>query len=151
MARKPVLNIENAHIIFRNFAGKETQFNRAGERNFCVIIDSPEQADILAKDGWNIKQLRPLEEGDRPANYIPVSVSYKVAPPKVIMINPRGRQTVLDEDSIEILDYADIVGVDLSINPYEWEVNGKTGIKAYLKAMYVTIEEDAFEAKYAQD
>lgn len=140
---------ENCRIIFRNFAGEQSQYNRAGDRNFCVVIEDLEVAKRLQDDGWNIKFRPPLDEGGEETAYLPVAVSYSNQPPNIVMLTSRGR-TRLDEETVDILDYAEIENVDLIVNPYNWEVNGKSGVKAYVKSMYVTIREDPLQAKYAE-
>jgi hypothetical protein len=142
--------MEGVRIIFRNFAGKEGQYNREGDRNFAVLLDE-KVASAMAEDNWNIKWLRPRseEEQEEPQAYLPISVNFKGRPPRIVLITSRGR-TNLDEDSVETLDWADIINVDLIVRPYEWVVNDKSGVKAYLQALYVTIEEDPLEIKYAE-
>ena len=145
---KPI-TFEDARILFRNFEGREEKFNPPGRRSFCVLLD-PKSADVLAADGWNVRWLEPREEGDARQPYLQVSVSYKARPPKIVMISETSKnKTFLTEDTVHIIDWADIKTVDFIVTPYHWDVNGKTGIKAYLKKMFITLEEDELELKYA--
>lgn len=139
--------VEDARIIFRNFAGKEGQYNREGDRNFAVVLPADVAAEMLA-DGWNVRYLAAREEGDEDTPYISVSVSFANRPPRVVLLTSTAR-THLGEDSVEVLDWADIREADLIARGYDWDVNGKQGTKAYLQSLFVTIEEDALERKYA--
>ena len=140
------ISIENARIIFRNFAGKPSKFNAEGKRNFCLIL-SNEDGERLKEIGWNIKYLNPRDPDDEPQAYMQVSVAFDNFPPNIWLISG-GKKTKLDEDSVSVLDYAEIENVDIIVRPYSWAVNGKGGIKAYVKNMYVTIAENEFEKKY---
>lgn len=144
---KKTFMIEGARIVFRNFAGKEGQYNREGDRNFAVILPQ-DTADILAADGWNVKYLTSRDENESDTPYLSIAVNFKNRPPRVVMLTSQAR-TNLTEDSVEVLDWAEIENVDLIATPYEWSVNGKTGIKAYLKSLFVTISEDELDLKYS--
>lgn len=138
------LVIENAQLIFKNFSGKEGTFNPKGQRNFCVILD-PEVAKNLKKDGWNVKELKPREEGDIPTQILKVNVKFGHRPPNIVIVSTGGKSRI-DESEVNMLDWAEIEKVDLTINPYEWEP-GK--FSAYLKSLYATIEVDPLEEKYS--
>lgn len=140
------IRIEGARIGFRNFSGEEGRFNPKGRRNFCVFLEEDIAKD-MKKEGWNVKWLEPREEGDEPQAYLQVKVVFGKIPPKIVLVTGRGK-TRLDEDTVNILDWAEIQNVDLIIRPYNWEVNGDTGVSAYIKTMYVTLREDEFESKY---
>ncbi|MGL4451402.1 MAG: hypothetical protein ACRCTZ_09450 [Sarcina sp.] len=145
--------IENARLIFKNFSGGATAFNREGNRNFCVILEDEEVVDAMISDGWNIKFLKARDEDDADIAYIQVTVNYKNVPPEVYSIlerrNGQKIKTMLNEDTIDSLDEVYITNVDLILRPYHWAVQGKEGVKAYLKKMYVTIDPDVLADKYA--
>jgi hypothetical protein len=148
--RMPNLVLENVRIMFRNFAGNPTKFDPVGgKRDFCVAIEDEEVAEQLAKDGWNIKYLKGNEEQELPPlAYMKVKVNFDGRfPPNCVMITHKGR-TTLTEDLVSILDWSDILMVDMILNPSFWDVNGKTGVTAYLKSIYVTILEDELSLKY---
>lgn len=147
--RKPSMpvTLNDARVMFRNFGGKQGQYNPPGKRNFVVFLPF-EIARILEQDGWNIKQLKSREEGEVPQDYIKVNVkldSYK--PPKIYMINSRGR-TQIDESMVDMLDWVDFGKVDLIISPYNYEVNGNEGTTAYLQTFFGIIVEDELELRY---
>jgi hypothetical protein len=141
------LIFENSRIIFRNFKGLPGPYNEAGERSFAVIIDDFEFAENLDRLGWNIKYLKAREEGEVPQPYMQVKVKYGKRPPRIVMITSKSR-TELDEETVELLDHADILSVDMIINPFTWAVRGDSGIKGYLKTMFVVINEDYLELKW---
>lgn len=141
------ITIEEAELLYRNFVGREDRYNQPGDRNFCVYLDDG-IADQLKKDGWNVRIQEPREEGDAPRFYLPVAVSFKYYPPQITLITSTGRKRI-DEDTIASFDGMTFTNVDIVCNGSRWGDAEKGGIKAYLKTMFATLEEDELERKYA--
>ena len=147
MADQQTVVMESIELVYPNFQGKEGLYNRAGDRNFCVALPRG-VAEAMSRDGWNVKEGKVREEGDEPRFTLEVAVSFKVRPPKIWMITSRGR-TGIGETEVDLLDFVEFKNVDVILNPYSWDINGKQGIKAYLGTMFATINEDQLELKYS--
>lgn len=143
------LTLEDRRIIFRNLSGKEGKYNAEGVRNFAVVL-TEEEGKLMENDGWNVKWGKPREDEEPLPPYLKVNVKYggKGAPPRIVLITSRGK-TALGEQEVQLIDWADIIKVDMIIRPWHYEIGGREGISAYLKAFYVTIREDELELKYA--
>lgn len=146
------INIPNAQLGFKNFEGRAGEFNDEGTRNFVVFLED-ELADELEAEGWNVKHPKPREsdkdEEDQRRRYLPVGLAFDNYPAKVVQVideEPR----VMHEDEVGMLDWAEIDNVDLVIRPYSWGPNafGQSGVKAYTKAIYITLVYDEFASKY---
>ena len=148
--RKDILEIEDARIIYRNFEGVASKFNREGDRNFAVIVPNDEIKDILVEAGWNVKIKPPRDEDDTPFMFIPVKVKFNN---RGLAAYLRSGETVtrLNEQTIGILDEIDTQSVSMDLRPYDWDVNGKTGRTAYLQAINVIQNIDRFGDMYAQE
>lgn len=170
------LEIGNAQILFRNFAGRrktqivngrETVVNDEGKRNFTVILD-PEKSDIFwngeqvmdpdfgqfladMDDAWNVTVKPGKEEGEGPQYRLSVAISYDSSiQPELYMI-VGNKKVLMDAETIGNLDYADIIKADIVINsgrPYESQRRGRSMVKAWCNRGYFTIMQDRFGSEY---
>lgn len=142
------LQIDEARIIYRNFAGAPSQFNREGDRNFSVVIPDEEIADALAAEGWNVK-IKEREDGSV-LMVLPVKIKFNERGPKIYLQSGKSRN-ILSEDECARLDKIAILCVNMDLRPYDWDINGKTGRTAYLDAIEVYQEMDRFAERYAEE
>ena len=149
-APRGILQIDDARIIYRNFSGVGSKFNREGDRNFAVYIPDEDMAEELKERGWNVKIKPPREDGDDPFMFLPVKIKFNDRGPSVYLVTGN-KKTPLNENTISCLDDIDILSVDLDIRPYDWEVNNKTGRTAYLQSIWVTQEVDRFASRMMED
>ena len=149
-APRGILQIDDARIVYRNFSGAGSKFNREGDRNFAVVMPDQEMADALIAEGWNVKIKPPRDEDDTPFMYLPVKIKFNDRGPNCYLATGT-RMNRLDEESICCLDDVDILSVDMDIRPYDWDVNGKVGRTAYLASIKVTQEVDRFASRFAEE
>lgn len=145
------LMIEDAKILFTNFAGSPTRYNsEGGKREFSVALPLNLVED-LEKDGWNVKYRKNADgEFDPERPYLSVKVSYKFRAPAIWLI-AGGRKQLMTEDTVGTLDNITIKTADVVIHPSVYDVRGQQGISAYVKELYVVMDDESasFASKYA--
>ena len=155
-----VIEINNARVIYRNFAGRGDKYNREGDRNFAVVIPNEELKDALVNDlnkygvGWNVKIKPGRDEDEAPFMYLQVKVKYskndrgETRGPDVYLKSGNAVNR-LTEDMVDMLDEIDIESVDLDVRPYDDIISGKPFRAAYLQSIWVTQKVDRFAERFA--
>lgn len=152
--RGDVITVPNARILWPNFSGAADKYNAEGDRNFNLHL-TKEQADELARDGWNVKCKfpRPEEDTDQQEERCVLKITVNFSgpkPPQITGIGSRSRnRTEYHAGIAGLIDSAEIVECDLSFVPYFWDVQGNIGVTAYLRKMYFVIREDELDEKWA--
>lgn len=147
----PDLSIRNANIGTgngRNFSGQKRVVNgqvvnAEGMRNFLLLLDD-DVAEMLKQDGWNVKYTKPRDPDDKPTAYISVDASFGKYPPEVWKKTPNGKPVKLEEEDMAALDEDKFLEAHVVVHPRRYDVQGRTGVKAYLRRLLVTVADDEF-------
>lgn len=143
------LTLEHVRLIYKNFSGEEKQFNPKGSRVFSAVIEDIAFGEQLKKEGWAVRPLLDRDTGEQDAWQLPVKVNFDGIPPRIYKVSPStGNQTLLSVNTVDMLDYLPIDYADLTVNPYEWTVQGNSGVKAYLSVLYAVIQEEELDLKW---
>lgn len=146
-APKGILQLDNVRIIYRNFAGVGSKFNREGDRNFAIVIDDPNIAKDLKDRGWNVRAKEGRREDDGMFYYLPVKIKFNGNGPNVFL-KTGSSMNKLTESTVCLIDDIDIASVSCDLRPYDWDVNGRNGRTAYLASACITQVDDRFLDEY---
>lgn len=148
--------LDGRDIIFKNFTGRESDFNALGSRNFNLIIRDEELAQQLSEEGFNVKIRPPREEGDDAIYHLKISVRYRKRDGSLVKFPPRitidnGRNSVeLGEDGCSDLDNLMINECDIEFRA--WENPRDPGkLCCDLVEMWASVTRTGLAAKHARD
>lgn len=152
--------VDDTKFIFAtNFAG-DPEVDRFGDsrRKANLLIPSREQAMALIDEGVKVRATRPRQDDDpdtfEPEYFVPILLKFRTKdgtavkyPPKVYLVSGRSK-TLLDEESVGILDHVHVKNVNVVLNPYVYD-HTKDGISLYVRTMYVEqAEDDPYADRY---
>lgn len=152
------LEFENADILtksWRNFSGKNNKYD---SHRFFHISLTEEEANVLRKDGWNVREWNPTNPSEPTMWVLKVTIDYEIGErypqyrPRIFKVREQKRPLLLSEDLLDDLDQKIFTLANVEIRPYDWKIqNGNSGRKAMLSSMFFKVAENSFGAKYFQD
>lgn len=154
------LIIRNAEIDYLNFEGRATDYNSAGCRNFCLILDDLDLVNKMIEDHWNMRPYKPsLNEstGEYEKYYTQINVAYGsefYPDPQIIYVSAGGRkqEDIFEADlNSEITPdklYFERVDLTIRLNRSTNKRTKEPQTKGYLMRMYAWIEEDELKKEY---
>lgn len=141
--------IEDARIVWANFTGRPTKSNpNGGVIAFDVILDE-ETAARLKDIGWNVRWYENEQKPDASFWHLNIKIGFNYNPPQIHRICGDYCYE-LNEKTIGQLAKDQIQTMDITFTPYIYDVNGKTGVKAYLSEMAVVVRESPIAKKYGR-
>ena len=149
------LSVEHAVLIFKNFSGAPTKFvPQGGKRTFNVVL-SDEAASELKELGWNVKEKAPRnpDEEFMYTTEIVINMNARRQPHLWLCSEKNGkkRMTMLDENTMSLLDDGEFSNIDIIINPWKHDKSKDFSVKGYLHAIWATQSAGVdFGDKYAE-
>lgn len=146
--RLPQIVIQDAKLLFRNFAGAaRPPYNQAGDRN-CNVLVPPELAAQLKADGWNVRTLKATDETVEPGQTIAFTINMQSQfPPRIWLCTPGHKPELMEADDLQILDYAKFTSVSLKINPWIWQASPQR-VSGFLEEGFFELEPDPLRDRY---
>lgn len=154
--RSNLVIIEGTKFIYEtNFSGDPKRDRRYGndQRKANLVIPDMELARQLIDDGFNVKSTKPKEgeeEGFIPRYFVSIKANYDSKwPPKIYLVTEDGNSTLLDAESVGVIDDMWVESVNAVLNPYE----GPNGRSLYIKSMEVfqKVDDDPISSKYMKN
>ena len=149
MARRDMMTIHNAEIGYSDFKGSRYSpvfmlIMNKGEITYKGITGYTDY-DQLIEDGWRIE--RSKRDEDELIMWVTINMNppQGVMPPSIYAVTGKKKEK-LNEDTLGILDSADVSKFDVTLNP--WPRKDGEGYTAYLKTLFAFLYEDPLMAEY---
>lgn len=153
---RPYTNVvvKNACIMFTNFAGEKDRFNM-GKPQFNLVLTEEAARDLQA-DGWNVRIMPALEEGEPPTYMTNINVTFsddgRRNPTIKLYSSLDGKRVCrrLSAETIGILDDIRLERINLRIGSFNYD-GDKYTMKGYLHELQAVqkAEQTSFDDDYA--